>query len=373
VRNACWSALWYGFGVSCKESVAALPLLIATLRYLSTRRVLPAVSTVVPHGLVLLALLAWRYAILGGLGGYWFSAFVPDNLLTAAPTLAAGLWGRYDLAVVWLFILVLRRPSLVVIGAVGYSASVLPFVLGVPFPPVVNVAARLSLTWALLLLSFAAVPEPSKRVWNWASLTLGALLLVLQCTRFSVAHAAAVAELPPDASTPPAWKEPQVILSSFGLWYAWDHQNHPEPKAELHAYVSRPGLAVDRALRRTPEGAPDLGVEPRPFPLDQDGIRYWADPAGRFHLRVSAERLAAGADPRVGRLFMAIQYQNGKTHWSLELPVERQHVDFPLSYSLRSVILFSPDRLPEWPIVVWHSPFFIDPYPPEDHDSGGAG
>jgi hypothetical protein len=45
--------------------------------------------------------------------------------------------------------------------------------------------------------------------------------------------------------------------------------------------------------------------------------------------------------------------------------VGRPRVDFPLNYSLRAIILFEAGDTEAWPIHVWHSPFFINPYPPK--------
>jgi hypothetical protein len=222
-----------------------------------------------------------------------------------------------------------------------------------------SVGGRLIATWAVLLLLFVSELRLAQTLLRAG---IAVALLALQFGRFDVAAAAARAELPPDLSTPRAQAAAEQLVSSHALWYAGEHLLRPEPKQALHAYFCLDALGIAEAIGEAPPTSPKHPLTPIARDLDLNGLRFWADDRGRFHLRATPERLTANPG-FPARLFLALEYQNGKTHWILPLPVARTRVDLPLSYSIRSVILFEPATTSNWPLYVWRSPFFTDPYP----------
>lgn len=353
------SALWYGLAVGSKESAAALPLLIGALHLSSGVSLTVGAARLVPHGLVLLALLAWRVYILGGVGGYFnHDPFFPSNLIFAAQALFAPLWGSAYLIVpvaVWLLV---RSPKRAALAAVAYIATTLPFVFAPTLFPGVQVGGRMILTWALLLLLI--IPE-LRRLGAITRAAIAVAFLFLQAGQLEEVRRVAAAEVPSDWETPRAVANDETVVSPHALWYALEHQLRSEPKGDLHAFLYDLGLTLSGVLELTTEGGP----HPKAADLDLRGLRFWADSGGRFHLRADAERLRPVDPSWPARLFAALQYDNGKTHWLIPLPVGRQRVDFPLNYSLRAIILFEVGDTEAWPIHVWHSPFFVDPYPPK--------
>lgn len=352
------SALWYGLAVASKESAAALPLLIGALRLAAGTSLMSCALQLTLHAFVLVAVLAWRIAILGGFGGYFTSEpVVPANLIAAGPALLEMVWGSAYVALPIAAWLLLRAPRSLALAAVAYVASVLPFILTTPLSGSVQVGGRLILTWALLLLLI--VPE-LRRYGGKVRLAVVVVLLLLQTGRYDGVRAAAVAELPPDAAVPKASDGPETVVSTHALWYALEHQLRPEPKPDLHASFGERTPAVAQLLGFG-EGA---GKPPQQRgELDLTGLEFGADARGRFHLRAAAARLRSDDPTLPSRLYLALQYDNGKTHWMVAMPVGRTRVDFPLSYSIRAVILFEPSASEVLPVHVWMSPFFRDPYP----------
>lgn len=364
------SAAFYGLAVASKEAVAGAPLLIAGLLFAADRQPRRSILFVVPHAAVLALLLTWRVYILGGLGGYPMEAQLQlGNVLYAAPTLAALLWGHAWILVPLVVLFCLRAPGLIPVAALGYVASLAAFVFAGPideagFYPVS--AARLLFTWGwLLLIASLAVTHLRHRNEQLAAIALAVVLLALQWTQRGAIDTG-IARLLPQENITLTPSEPTALLSSVSLAYTARHLLRPEPKATLDAYQTVPSLQLDLALghqlpaevRR--QRFPKQLEIPQLSELDMNGIEMWVDERGRFHLRFP--------DELRGRLYLSWIQENDKARWVVTLlPLQRTAVDFPLNYSIRSVILSTLGAAGEpWPTHVWTSPFFRNPYPPRE-------
>jgi hypothetical protein len=368
---ALLSGLFFALAVGCKEAVAALPALFLALDWHGRRRLAGSVAAVLPHAVALALLLGWRWHLLGGPGGYWMQTTIsPGNLILVFPLLAELLWGSlWPAGIVAVAAAVWHQRRTGARVAAACLAGVLPFVLIGNFaPPELGpiAAARLLLPWALvaLLLGRAIAAVAAERAAIAAVLLL--VLLGAQAWQRPVVVAGLTAAVPldPVADAAANAEVPTVAVTSASMAAAFEHQLRAEPKPALAVYQSPTSYLLDRALGwQPPAGAARLRVDeswriPSVDPLDLGESEVWAEPGGHFRARL---RLPPGA---ANDLFLTWIHENGSTRWVVTLPVGRDDITLPLSYSIRRIVLSrfatGSDRWQAW---VWESPFFRPQYP----------
>jgi len=365
--QALVSGLCYGLAVGSKEAMATLPVLLFFLDLRAGRRLPGAVATMLPHMVALALLLAWRWHILGSIGGYWMQTPVlPSNVVTVFPMLADFLWGAAWPVVALVIVAVFWRGGATATSvALGCFVAVAPFALAgdlvdggyYPFA-----SARLLLPWALIVILIGHVVAKLSGRGAQVAVVLGIACLGLQWSQRSVTDVGLAMLLPADALPAADAAEPFAIISSASMALAYEHQARPNPKPILAAYQSPPSYQLDRALGwKLPAGARTERIRadwivPKLTPLALGDSQVWADASGHFHAR-----LAAGVERD---LTLSWIHENGATRWVATLPVGRRRIDLPLSYSVRAIVLsrvsLESDR---WETFVWESPFFRPTYP----------
>lgn len=363
LRESLLSAAAYGIGLACKESIAAVPLLVFTLLWVARRSLFGAGLFVVPHAVVLVLMVAWRVFILGGVGGYFlFPPALGTNLIDGVRVLFVVLWGSAWPAVALLACSLWLRPASAVLWVTAWITALAPFALGYGMLDTAYFAAKLPLLLALFLLllgaSLARARAPIGRI---AIACVVLLLLVAQWRQRPLVATAIAAEAHAADFPASPWTEPIAFVSDHWVLYTYEHQLQAAPKAPMVGYRNEVDWSLDRALGNTlPEDAVLVNV-PRDAasvslaPLELDGLELGADARGRFHLRLPPD---AGDGLR-----LAFVYRNGATRWVASFEVARTRADFPLNYSIERIVLFRPGPGNRWPARVWWSPFFRNPYP----------
>lgn len=367
------SALFYALAVGSKESTASLPLLLFFLDLRSGRRPWRAVAHMLPHAAALGGLLLWRTHILGGFGGYWMEPSLTwSNLLDAVPMLADFLWGTRWLLVLFAPLLWIRR-DLTLTFAVAYLSCFSPFVLAGdltdgPEHPIP--AVRFLLFWALSLAfagpaaSAAMTARGLHRTRVAVLVAVGALAVGIQWTQRGVLDAAFPRLLPtaPLAAETVDGGVGTEIVSGHSKSLIYAHQLGPADRAPLVAYQTPPSYQLARALGIVPPPGsiqrkirPDW-IAPELVPLELGRSRIWADASG--HLRI---RLDDGLEEGLSLTWI---HENGPTRWVTTLPVGRREIDFPLTYSIRKIVLarLAPTTQ-RWEVFVWDSPYFRPAFP----------
>lgn len=361
------SALAYALAVASKEALAGVPLLVFVLAWWSSRRLGRAVAAVLPHALALALLLAWRWHILGGWGGYWMETPVRWSNLVVAPSVFAELLWSTPWPGLLVAAALLCRPGLLGMALVAHVAFTAPLVLAGDFTsgsfhP--YGAVRLVVDGGIgLALAAAALAGPARR-WR-ATLPLAALaaavLLGLQLRQAAVAERGLSIFTPgdrlPDSGA-------MVALSDHSMALAFEHQLRGPERAPLAAYQTPPTYQLDLALGFVaPPDATTLRLRddffaPATVPLDLGTSRIWVDDGGHMHLRLDPALLARG------QLTLSWYHQNGATRWGVTLPVGRTRIDFPLSYSIRTLVLARIDLTAStWETYVWTSPHWRETWP----------
>lgn len=360
------SALAYGLAVGSKEAMAGVPLLLFVLALANGRHLGRALVAMLPHTLLLALLLGWRLYLLGGLGGYWMESVTRWSNLAVVP-LALGefLWASPWPAVLFVAALA-RRRDLLRMTAIGYVACAAPLILAgditaaelYPYG-----AVRLIHFWALVLAASAASIGPlaprSRRAIAVVGIVVG--LLFLQGRQAELVQRGLQRFTPQDRLPDAAGL---IATSDHSMALAFEHQLRPANRAPLASYQSPPTYQLDRALGFELTAAAerlrirDDWAAPELPPLDLGSSRLWADDLGRMHLRLAPELLAQPG------LTLTWFHQNGPTRWGVTLPVGRAQIDFPLSYSMRTLVLARIDpKTTRWPAYVWTSPFWRATYP----------
>lgn len=365
------SALLYGLAAGSKEATASLPLALFALDLMSGRSLLRAVANMLGHTAVLLALVCWRLHILGGLGGYWMEPTVHwDNLYTGVPMLGEFLWGApwpWLLLVPW----ILMRRDVAAVFAVSYASSFAPFVFAGeldtgPHYPIS--AVRFLLFWAFAV----GIVGAAAGRWVAAARTRGArhavlvamvvVLLSLQWQQRSVVDDALRRLLPREELPLAIGDEGLQVVTEHSKSLAYAHQSRRDARAWLGAYQTPPSLQITQALGfAAPAGVARRNIRAELPPLRLAALeigasRIWVDDRGRFHIRLAE---SAGED-----LSLTWIHENGPTRWVVTLPIGRRNIDFPLTHSIRAIILSRPavptERLEYF---LWESPFFRSSYP----------
>lgn len=360
------SALAFGAGLCFKESVAAVPALIAVLHFAAFRRPLAAGRFVVPHALVLAGFLAWRTHILGGAGGYFMmSGWAPANLITALPVLFYVVWGQAAVGLLLIGALAIARPLALGMAVIAWAIGIAPFALASPLTPDSFSAGRLlfPFVFAILLLGAATArrwPRQRGRM-RWGIAAAAVALLLLQAAQRPLALDT-FTRLPADPLPPGPLREPLAVVSQDWIGPAFRHQRQSEPRAPFVSYRTPVDRALDGALgnasaagtRVVGSSGPSRAPALQPLPPGLGTVVF--DDLGRAHLRLD--------ESAVGRLWLALDYQNDTTRWLASHPVMRSRVDLPLARSIRRLVLFEPGPEPVWPAQSWDAPAFVDPWPP---------
>jgi len=363
------SALAYALAVGSKEATAALPLLLVFLDLRSGRSLPRAVVAMVPHAAALAGLLAWRVHLLGGIGGYWMEPEISVlNLVNLLPMLADMLWG--SAWPLWLLVpLLALRPALAALLAAGYVATAAPFILAgdiLAAPHYPLLAVRFLLVWALLV-AVAAIAAGTTVTLGRVT-TRGALiaftvvaLLALQFGQRPPLDAGLRRFLPP-VDLPLASDDGIEIHSEHSKAIAYAHMTTGPDRPPLAAFQTPPSYQLARGLGfhdsagLRPERIRDDWGEPELVPLEMHDSRIWADDHGRIHMRLAADLLH--------ELYLTWVHDNGPTRWVVTMPIGRQVIDFPLTPSIRAIILARLSlETTRWEVFVWESPFFQETYP----------
>ncbi len=366
-RVVAASALAYALAIASKEAMAGVPLLVFVLAWWTDRRLGRAVATVIPHAVALALMLAWRWHILGGLGGYWMETPVRWSNLLVAP----GVFAELQWSTPWPAVLVggalAFRPRLVAMALVAHVAFAAPLALAGDFTAGAlhpYGAVRLVVLGGVWLgLAAAALAAPVRR-WR-TTLPLAALaaavLLGLQLRQAPAAERG-LSILTPHDRLPATGA--MVAASDHSMALTFEHQLRGPNRASLTAYQTVPTYQIDRALGFVaPAEATRLRIlsewaTPELLPLDLRGSRLWADAAGRMHIRLDPSVVADG------RLSLTWFHQNGPTRWGVTLPVGRTRIDFPLSHSTQTLVLARIDpSTTRWESYRWTSPFWRPTWP----------
>jgi hypothetical protein len=365
--SAVVSALAFGAGLCFKESVAAVPALVAALHLAAYRRPLAASLFVVPHALVLAIFLAWRTYLLGGAGGYFMLAgWVPSNWIAALPVLFTATWGHAAVGVPLGAVLGWLRPLALGIACVAWGIGVAPFAFAAPLAPDVFGAARLllPLVFTILLLGAACARRlPLASPWQRRAIAAGAAALLLLQLAQRPRVLDTLSRQPSDPLPPPPWHEPIAVVSEDFIGPTFRHQRQPAPKPPLVSYRTPVDHALDRALGSAPPqgtraiGSPVSLATPalRPLPEGLATVRF--DALGRAHVQL--------AEQAVGRLWLALEYANGSSRFLVAHPMLRADFALPLAHSIRRLVVFEPSSGKTWPAQVWPAPAFVDPWPPQ--------
>lgn len=367
--EAVRSAVFFALAIATKEAMATFPLIFFLLD-LYRRRSLPgSILAVAPHAAALGLLVAWRWHILGGPGGYWMSPAVnADNLPLAFVMLGELQWGSWWPAVALvLAVATLRAGKPAAFLALAALIAAAPFVFagdigGAEFRPFAGARMLAPAAFFTLILARALASLGTRAMR--ASVAAAVVLVALQWgQRDLVARGLSIA-IPLDEYAAGAARsaEPVALISAGSMEFAYAHQMRSEPKPPLFSYQTPQSYRLDLALgRRFPEGTKTLRIRedwrpPELVPLDLQGSRVWADRSGHFRARLAPEILQ--------NLTLTWIHENGPTHWVVTLPVGRTEINLPLSYSVRAIVLaqISVDGN-RWPVLVWKSPFFRPTYP----------
>ncbi len=350
------SALAYFAGLTAKESVAGLPFLIAILLWRGGMPPSRVVRHLIPHTVALVGFLAWRVAMIGGLGGYVSEpSIAPLNVLWGFLAASLALWGSAWLGLVLLVLGLILRPSQFAIWLAAGLAAMAPFALTFPLDPSGGGVGKLTLGIACFFLLLAnAVAEKTRHPVARGSVLVASLALVVWQGR----HHDSVAGLPFARLPQPAFTSAGVVIATplTFLDVAWERQVRAV-KPELATVFATP---EDWDLYRilvgdSSRGAPALTSEPTVHPLAADRYSIEVSPRGLVRLCIDAGS---------GTAKVAGLSQNGATRTFVTVPLGRSCWVAPLSYSIKSAYLIVEGELDRnLQVYRWDSPLFRDPYP----------
>jgi hypothetical protein len=361
------SAAAFALGLGFKESVAGLPLLLLFLAWRADRRWLPALRAVLPHLAVLGCYAAWRWTMLGGAGGYFFTPSGTGNLVAAPLSLFAAAWGHAWVALLLMGLAWALRPDWIGVWIVGALALAAPFALAAPTAGAgdTSFAGKLVLPYALFLVLFAAsLGQLRGRRGAAAMLGLWAALLSLQWQQRTVAERAIGRYFREPPGLEAVLGRSSVVLVSPDYWrYTYLHQLQGEGRAPLLAFMSELDMGLYQPLwgpiapgAQRFGGAASAVAAARVVSVAGEGcVGAGIDGRGFFRLEVPRTDL--------GQTRLGVLYRNGPTQWFATLPVWRTRIVMPLTHSDQAIVLLRPASGNGWQARVWKSPFFRSPYP----------